>query len=87
MNVEVGDQVEYWRRDKGGPSQRITGEVLETMGETWCVIKRDDTGEIRQIDPKRLKTVRLGTRKPCLNAEECTPENFVAMCDNCKLYV
>lgn len=56
---KVGDQVEYWRRDVGGPSERITAIVLETIGISWCVIRRDDTGEERQIEPQRLRVVAL----------------------------
>jgi hypothetical protein len=73
---EPGDQAEFWRRDKGGPSERVTVVVLETIPETgWCFVRRLDTGEERTIDPKRLRVVQLARRCPTCNAlydvEEC----------------
>lgn len=55
-----GDQVEWWRRDPGGKSQRVTAKVLEVIPPAWLVVKRDDTGEERTIDPKRVRVIALG---------------------------
>ena len=51
---EVGETVQFWRRDPGGRSQLVTAVVLETIEPSWCYIRRVDTGEERQIDPSRL---------------------------------
>ena len=82
-----GSQVGYWRRDKGAPkSQWVTGIVLETMEPAWCVIQRDDNGETRVIDPKRLRVIKLPEGPPaplaCLNPLTC---NSDALCENCDI--
>lgn len=82
-----GAQVEYWRRDKGGPSQRITGIVLETIEPSWCVIQRDDTGETKVIDPKRLRVIKLPPGPPeplaCLNPAYCGTGDAETICEHC----